>query len=578
MTDTTDRGPAELRAARRRGAGLLGWAFLFSVFVNLLMLAGPLYMLQIYDRVLASRSVETLAALSVLVAALYAFMGVLDYARGRAMARLAARFQSALDGRLFAAALRAAPHPVAGRRGGPALRDLDSVQAFLASPIVLALMDMPWTPVFIAAIFIFHPMLGWLAVAGGGLLILVTLLNQLLTAARVRQGQAAGQAAHGFADQVRAGSEIVLTQGMAATMAGRWTRQRGAALRKSLGASDWTGGFTAFTKAFRLFLQSAMLGVGAFYALAGEVSAGAMVAASILLGRALAPVEQSLGQWPVLQRALSGWRALGQFLAEVPADPARTELPVPKARLDVQGLTVIAPGTRAPTLKNISFTLEPGQALGVIGRSGSGKSTLARALLGYWPAAAGEIRLDGATLDQYAPERLGRHVGYLPQSVTLFSGTVAENIARMAPEPDAKAVVDAAVRANAHEMITGLADGYDTVLDGSDGQLSGGQRQRLALARALYGDPVLLILDEPNSALDAEGSEALNATVRDFKARGRAVVIMTHRPQAIAECDRLMVIDGGTLAAVGPRDEVLRKMVKTAPTVFQRSPNVKRPA
>jgi len=214
----------------------------------------------------------------------------------------------------------------------------------------------------------------------------------------------------------------------------------------------------------------------------------------------------------------------------------------------------------------------------VIGRSGSGKSTLARALLGYWPAAAGEIRLDGATLDQYAPDRLGRHVGYLPQSVTLFAGTVAENIARMAPEPDAKAVVDAAVRANAHEMITGLADGYDTVLDGSDGQLSGGQRQRLALARALYGDPVLLILDEPNSALDAEGSEALNATVRDFKARGRAVVIMTHRPQAIAECDRLMVIDGGTLAAVGPRDEVLRKMVKTAPTVFQRSPNVKRPA
>ena len=275
------------------------------------------------------------------------------------------------------------------------------------------------------------------------------------------------------------------------------------------------------TKTFRMFLQSAVLGLGAYYVLKGEVTGGAMIASSIMLGRALAPIEQAMGQWPVLQRAKAGWESLGRYLATVPQAPVKTELPVPPALVTVSSLTVVPPGSKVPTLRNISFQLRPGQALGVIGRSGSGKSTLARALLGYWPPAAGEIRLGGATLDQYDPERLGQHIGYLPQAVTLFSGTVAENIARMAQNPDPAAVIAAAKSANAHDIITSLPNGYDTVLSGAENQLSGGQRQRVALARALYGNPVLLILDEPNSALDPEGSEALNLRGAEFKAAGR---------------------------------------------------------
>ena len=567
MTSPPAYGPEELRAARREGRSLLMWAFVFSVFVNLLMLTGPLYMLQVYDRVLHSRSIETLAALSILVTGLYALMALLDYARGRVMARMGARFQARLDARVFDATLRRRANPQEQAMSSAALRDLDAVQSLFASPVLLALMDMPWTPVFIAAIFLFHPMLGWLSVAGGLIIVVLALANQFTTAHRVRLSQMATQASHSFADEARAGSEVVLTQGLRRSMTERWVRKRNDALAKGMSANDLTGTFGSVTKAFRLFLQSAVLGVGAYYVLQGEVTGGAMIASSILLGRALAPIEQAMGQWPVLQRARAGWDSLGKYLVTVPPAPARTELPVPAALLSVTGLTVIPPGSRVPTLRNISFQLRPGQALGVIGRSGSGKSTLARALLGYWPPAGGEIRFGGATLDQYDPERLGQHIGYLPQTVTLFNGTVSENIARMALVPDAKAVIAAAKSANAHDVIVTLPQGYDTVLSGAENQLSGGQRQRIALARALYGDPVLLILDEPNSALDVEGSEALNLAVRQFKAAGKAVIIMTHRPLAIAECDLLMVVEGGVVVAFGPRDEVMEKTLMNAPTV-----------
>ena len=566
-TDTgTDHntGFPELRAARKLGRGLLLAAFVFSIFVNLLMLAGPLYMLQVYDRVLASRSVETLTALTILIAALYALMAVLEFARGRVLARVGARFQSALDGRLFDAAQRRGADPRDHAAGGAALRDLDGVQRLFVSPVLLAIMDAPWTPLFIAAIFLFHPMLGWLALAGAAVLVTVTLANQILTAGMLRQAHGADQAAHGFAAQARAGSEVVQTQGMTAAMTGRYLQRRNTALTRAIRANDWTGSFSSFTKAFRLFLQSAILGLGAYYVLRAEMTPGAMIAASILLGRALAPIDQLLGQWPVVQRARAGWVGLGRYLTRVPRPERRTALPTPAANLSVRGLTLLPPGGDRPTLRGISFEVQPGQALGVIGRSGSGKSSLARALLGYWAPATGEVRLGGPTIAQYDPDALGRHIGYLPQTVTLFSGTIAENIARMDHAPDAEAVVRAAKRANAHEMIVQLPQGYDTYLDGNDNQLSGGQRQRIALARALYGDPVLLILDEPNSALDAEGSEALNQTVRDFKADGRAAIIMTHRPMAIAECDLLMVLDGGTAMALGPRDAVLEKTLQNA--------------
>ncbi len=563
MAQAQDGGIKELRAARNRGRGLIIWAFVFSIFVNLLMLTGPLYMLQVYDRVLSSRSVETLVALTVLVAVLYALMGVLDYARGRIMARVGARFQSALDERVFEATLRRSVDPRERKVATGAQRDLDAVRDLFTSPVLLALMDIPWTPMFIAAIFLFHPMLGWLAVAGGTVIIVAALLNQILTATQVRDVQFTTQQSQNFAEEVRYGREVVLSQGLRETMVSRYLRLRDAALFANIEASDWTGSFAAFTKSFRLFLQSAMLGAGAYYVLLGEMTPGSMIAGSILLGRALAPVEQAMGRWAVLQRGRAGWQALGKYLQAVPAAPTRTALPVPTPRLQVTGLMVVPPGKRSPTLRNISFNVEPGQTLEVIGRSGMGKSTLARALVGFWPIIAGEVRLGGATLDQYDPDSLGRYIGYVPQTVTLFSGTIAQNIARMAESPDEAAVVKAAKSANAHEMILQLPGGYDTPLDGNDGQLSGGQRQRIALARALYGDPELLILDEPHSMLDEQGVIALRGAISRVKAQGKILIILTHR--SIVECDHILVLHRGTVVAYGPRDEILEGKVVNAP-------------
>ncbi|MEM8730820.1 MAG: type I secretion system permease/ATPase [Pseudomonadota bacterium] len=560
-------GKVELWKALRPSYGLLGWIFAFSVFANLLMLTGPFYMLQIYDRVLSSQSVETLIALSVLVAGLFGLMAMFDYARGRMMARVGARFQSALDARVFEASLKGGQGAQDQAEAAGALHDLDALQKLFMSPVLMTIMDLPWTPAFLVLMFIFHPMIGWLAVLGGAVLVLLAVANHLLTARRTRISQLAAQQSHDMASETRMGEEVVLTQGLRPAMTERWRRTRVEGLKRSLGANDWTGSFTSVTKSFRLLLQSAVLGVGAYYTLQGELTGGAMIAGSILMGRALAPIEQALGGWPVLQRARAGWRTLGAFLSRNPPVPQRTELPQPEAQLRAKNVTVLPPNGTVPVLRGINFQLEPGQAIGVIGPSGSGKSSLARVLLGYWPVSAGEIRLGGPTLDQYGPDTLGHHIGYLPQNVRLFSGTIAQNIARMADTPDSAAVVRAAKAANAHDIITRLPDGYDTELKASALALSGGQCQRIALARALYGDPQLLILDEPNSALDADGSDALNAAVRNFKERGRAVIIMTHRPNAIAECDLLMVLENGVVSSFGERDTVMRKMLKNADTV-----------
>ena len=557
-------GKAELRRARRAGGGLLGSVFVFSIFVNLLMLTGPLFMLQVYDRVLGSRSEETLVALFALVAALYGLMGLLDYARGRLLARFAVRFREKLDARVFDASLRKSLIAEARAQPNAGLRQLDAIQSFFISPVMTAIFDIPWTPLFIAAIFIFHPMLGWLALAGGGALILIAVLNSLLTNRKTIEAQQKTVSAHGLADQTRNSSEIVRSQGMSKSMQARWQSVQNEALVQTIGASDWTGSFSALTKALRLFLQSAMLALGAWLTLQGELTAGAMIAGSILLGRALAPIEQSVGQWALIQRAVEGWRGLGQLLQAIPEDDETINLPTPPAKLSFKAVAVVAPKTRTPILAGISFDVAPGQVLGVIGNSGTGKSTLAKAMVGLLPAAAGEIRFGGATLDQYDPDQLGSLIGYLPQNVTLFSGTVAENIARMSTNVDEAKVFEAAKRANAHEMILALPDGYKTVLHGDDNQLSGGQKQRLALARALYQDPVLLVLDEPNSALDNVGTEALNRTVREFRSSDRAVIIMTHRPQAIAECDSLIVMDKGRIKANGPRDEVLKASLQNS--------------
>jgi len=548
----------EVHEARHRNAALIWAVFTFSMFTNLLMLTGPLFMLQVYDRVLGSGSEETLLALSLLVTFLFLMMGLLDYARGRVAARVGARFQDQLDDRVFRAALARA-----ARRGGAqtGLMDLEAIQKLMASPVFLAIFDLPWTPLFLAAIFIFHPWLGWLAVAGGVLLVSITWLNQARSGQPMLEAQTAALHADRMAVRLQSDSEVLRSLGMQGAALSRWRRLRARALGQGMAASDRVGGYTTLIKTLRLFLQSAMLGLGAYLVLQGDLSAGAMIAGSILLGRALAPIEMAIGQWQAIARARLGWSRLIALLSEVRPEPDRLPLPRPRALLEVNQLSVVPPGHNQAMLRGVSFKVLPGQAVGVIGTSGAGKSTLARALTGVWAPAGGQVRLDGATLDQYDPDTLGRLIGYLPQSVTLFEGTLAENIARLDENPDAQAVVDAARKAAADGMIRQQVDGYDTQMSAEGGRLSGGQIQRVGLARALYGDPVLLVLDEPNSNLDNEGSEALNTAIRQMKSEGKSVLIMAHRPAAIKECDMLLVLDNGLPKAFGPRDEVLQKVL-----------------
>lgn len=562
-------GLAELKAARRTNRGLFWAVGIFSVFVNLLMLTGPIYMLQIYDRVIGSGSKETLLALSVLVAFLFAVMGILDYARGRVLARIGARFQTLLDRRVFSAVLRANARGRGTEGTESGLRDLESVQRLLTSPVLTAVFDIPWTPVFLGGIFLFHPWLGILAISGGGFLILITVLNQWLTREPVLEANKSAYQANHMAEQLRTESELIQSLGMQGAVFDRWNTARVTALGSGIAASDSSGKFTILTKTFRMFLQSAMLGLGAYLVLRGELTAGAMIAGSILMGRALAPIEQSVGQWALVQAASKGWDNLAILLDRIPVEPQRTALPKPKANLVANQVTVVPPGQQQASLRTASFSLKPGEALGVIGPSGAGKTTLARAITGVWQAAGGKIRLDGAALDQYDPDVLGQHIGYLPQRVQLFDGTIAENIARLSINPDDEAIIKAAKKAAAHEMILGFPDGYDTRVSANGGRLSGGQLQRIGLARAMYGDPVILVLDEPNSNLDNVGSQALNTAIRQMKSEGGAVMIMAHRPAAIQECDLLIMLEGGVVKAFGPKDDVMREMVKNHKEINQ---------
>lgn len=561
----TEQGQSELRHVRREARGLLWAAGVFSVFVNLLMLTGPLYMLQVYDRVLGSRSEATLVAMTLLMAFLFAMMGVLDYARGRVLARIGATFQARLDHRVFSAVLRRdALATGEGSRASNTLRDLEAVQRLLSSPVFTAVYDIPWTPVFLVGIMIFHPWLGYLAMAGGGFLILVATLNQSLTSGPVKSANVGAMRADHLAEQLRAEAEMVRALGMSDAAFARWRRARTASLSDTILTSDRAGQFSALSKTFRMFLQSAMLGLGAYLVLQGELSPGAMIAGSILLGRALAPVDMAIGQWQLVQRARQGWLSLVELLGQVPPEAPRTQLPRPQAHITCENLTVVPPGQSQASLRMVNFEVKPGQALGVIGPSGAGKSTLARTITGVWRPAGGKIRLDGAALDQFEPAVLGQYVGYLPQRVQLFDGTIAENIAGLSMTPDDEAVVEAAKKADAHELILQLPDGYDTRVMAGGGMLSGGQMQRIGLARAMYGKPVILVLDEPNSNLDNEGSLALNNAVREVKAQGGAVLIMAHRPSAISECEMLLVLDHGMSKAFGPTGEVLNRTVQNA--------------
>ena len=554
-------GVDELAKARSQSLGLVGWVFFFSIFVNLLMLVGPIFMLQVYDRVLASGSEATLVAMFALVAALYALMSLLDFARGRIMARCGARLQEALDTRVFEVVLKRSILPQERSAPQRALRDLEAIRSILASPGFLAILDFPWVPVFIAALFIFHPLMGWLGIAGAIVLIVLAVVNQFLTRKKIPDMQTASARSHGLAEETRRHIEIVRAHGMGDQIVPRWNEMREKGQDFAMAHNDLSGAFQASTKAFRLFLQSAMLALGAWLVLQAELTAGAMIAGSIILGRALAPIEQSLSQLKPLQSAGAAWRSLGNLLAQTPPEEKKTELPRPEPRLSVKSVAISPVGSATAILSQVDFSMDPGDVIGVVGPSGTGKSSLLRTLIGVWPPRAGEVRLGAARLDQYNPSMLGGYVGYLPQEVDFFSGSVAENIARMAGEPDETEVIRAAKAACVHELILTLPQGYDTIMKSGETDLSAGQKQRIALARALYGDPAFLVLDEPNSALDAEGQEALNEAILKMKTDGKIVIISSHHPAGLAAVDRLIVLGNGTVVAQGPRDQILKSMI-----------------
>jgi ATP-binding cassette subfamily C protein len=564
MSDSVLSGIAELREQRRKLFGLFAVAFVFSLFVNLLTLTGPLFMLQTYDRVLSSRSEPTLLALFMLMGFLFLIMGLIDWARGRLLTRMGARFQAGLDRRVFEAMLRrsVSEHRIDENTGsGQQLKDLEAMNRFFASPVFSALFDVPWTPIFILGLGFFHPWMGGLAAVGGGILLGSALLNQMSSRATTVKSSVAGHLADQYADQMTNEAETIRSLGMQGHAFERWAIARKRAVELAVKSSDTGGSFATFSRIFRLFLQSAMLALGALLVLRGEISGGMMIASSILMARALQPVETIINQWPMVQRSKRAWDNLASLLAEMQTDKEPLQLPHPKARIEVNAISVTPPKGRVPVLRQVSFTIAPGEAIGVIGPSGSGKSTLARALTGVWPLTAGKIKLDGAPLEQYPPEVLALYIGYLPQRVTLFDGTVAENIARLAREFSHEAVIAAAQKAAAHEMILRLPQGYNTPVHTIGTQLSGGQIQRVGLARALYSNPVLLVLDEPNSNLDNEGSLALNQAIVAMKEAGNAVLIMAHRPSAIKECDKLLVLEDGQRKAWGPREAVMSEML-----------------
>ncbi|UXX84817.1 type I secretion system permease/ATPase [Roseovarius pelagicus] len=548
--------------ARRRSRGLIWCVALFSAVANLLLLTGPIYMLQVYDRVLSSRSVETLVVLSILAVFLFSILAVLDFVRARLMVRVALRMQSHLQARVFDAGLR---HAMAGsaRDALPqALCNLGTVQRVMAAPVTIAFVDLPWVPLFLLCIFVFHSWLGWLAFGGVAALLALAVLNQTCSRDAAPKAARSAAMATGMADDLGAASETVGALGMRHTAYHHWSGRQAERLRLETGIGDISGGFSAASRALRLILQSAILGLGAYLVLRGALSPGAMIATSVLTVRALAPIEQIIGGWPLVRRATNAWQALSTLLETYPAISPRAALPKPEARLHVRHLSVAPPETRMPALRGVGFEVAPGQAVGVIGASGAGKTALARAIVGSWRPFSGQVRLGNTPIEAFGAGQMGSHVGYLPQRVELFTGTVAENIARTDPDATVDAVTAAARRAGAHEMILALSEGYDTPLCPRGGQLSGGQVQRIALARAVYGDPVLLILDEPNSNLDNAGVAAINTAIRQFKQAQKAVLVMAHRPAAIQECDHLLWLEDGILKQFGTRDEVLRSAVR----------------
>ncbi len=526
----------------------------FSGVINLLMLAPAIYMLQVYDRALVSSNITTLSMLTLLVVGLYVLMSLLEVLRSRVLVRVGNRLDMALNQRVFDAAFERNLQR-AGGNPAQALQDLAQVRQFLTGNGLFAFFDAPWTPIYLLVAFLIHPLLGLLTLVGSLLLAGLAWLTEIGTRQPLAEANQAAMASASFANNNLRNAEVIQAMGMLPSIRQRWFGHHLRILDLQTLASDRAATINGATRFVRVTLQSLILGAGALLAIRGEITPGMMIACSILTGRALAPVEQAIAAWKPLLACRSAWTRLAALLRDFPAPRPAMPLPRPLGALSVEGAYANAPGSPAPILRGISFALAPGEALGVIGPSASGKSTLARLLVGVWPAQAGKVRLDGADLFQWRKEELGPWLGYLPQDVELFEGSIAENIARFG-EVDGEAVILAARQAGVHEMILRLPQGYDTRLGVDGGSLSGGQKQRIGLARALYGDPALIVLDEPNASLDDLGEAALGRALLDLKARGKTLLLISHRPTVLNVVDKVLVLREGTVQLFGSREEV----------------------
>jgi ATP-binding cassette subfamily C protein len=553
---------SELGDALRVCRGAFIGVGLMSCVVNLLYLTGSIFMLEVYDRVLPSRSVPTLIGLIIIAAGLYMAQGVLDVIRSRILGRIGTALDEALNARVFDTVVRL-PLIVGGRGEGlQPLRDLDNIRSFLGGMGPSAFFDLPWLPLYLGICFAFHVMLGVTALAGAVILVSLTFVTEFLTRQPAREAMGLAARRNDLAAAGRRNAEVMVAMGMAGRLTRRWSETNEKYLEGNQNASDIAGGLGSIAKVLRMMLQSAVLGVGAYLVIHQEATAGIIIAGSILSARALAPVDLAIAHWKSFVAARQSWHRLNSLLEQMPVRGTQTQLQTPTSRLSVEGLTIVAPGDQRAIVQDVTFALGAGGGLGVIGPSGSGKSSLIRALVGVWQPLRGKVRLDGAALDQWSSDMLGPHIGYLPQDVELFNGTVAQNISRFDPQAKSDEIIAAAKEAGVHEMIIKMRDGYNTQVGEQGKALSAGQAQRVALARALYGDPFLIVLDEPNSNLDTEGDEALTRAVRGARERGAIVVVVAHRPIGIEAVDQVLVLKDGRMQAFGPKEQVLAQVLQ----------------
>lgn len=534
---------------------------IFSFFINALMLVPSIFMLQIYDRVLGSRNLTTLYMLVIIVLTMYMLMAAIEWVRSRILVRTGARIEEELNERIFTSAFKA----VLCKKGGDtrqAINDLTNIRQFLTSTGLMAFFDTPWSLIFLAFIFILHSMLGWFALAGMLVLLALTLITEWATSKPLAKATLIGMQSSNFANNQLVNAEVIEAMGMLPSLRQRWKAQHNEMLALQAVASDRSGIISSITKFTRVSIQSLILGLGAYLVIAEGLSPGVMVVASLLVGRALAPIEQLISAWRSFISARNAYQRLNILLGEFSDENQTMPLPTPKGSLKLENVFAFPPGGTEAILKGIDFHLPEGEVLAIVGPSGSGKSTLARLLVGVWPATRGTVRLDGSDIFNWDKIELGPWIGYLPQDVELFEGTIAENIARFG-EVDSTQVITAAQRASVHDLVLKLPEGYDTDIGPAGNFLSGGQRQRIALARAMYGNPSLFVFDEPNSNLDEAGELALMRAIRHLKSEGKTVVLISHRRNIVSIADKLLVLSNGIIHAYGPREKVISAMQET---------------